>query len=131
MYFYHNKTSVAFPTMIHPVIEDVYTRSIINSPIFKSFDIPELKSTSIVSETWFSSMEVLGQQYSAALSGQTIQLPQSRRRPGTLYPYKTGLQKWSSWCLSRNIDPVFADVNFVLEFLSFFSEGLKLLIGTN
>lgn len=110
-------------TLTTPVwswVEDVYTRSNFSSPIFKSFDISEPKSTPLASEqyTCFSSMEGLGRQYFAVLSGQTIELNKSRRRRGTLYPYKTGWHKWSSWCLLRKINPVSAGVNFRLEFLS-------------
>ena len=72
-------------------------------------------------------MEGLRQQYSAeGLSGQTIDLLESSRRPGRLHHDKTGWQKWGSWCLSRKIDPVSAGINYVLEFLSnLFSEGLE------
>ena len=33
VYMDHNNTSVAFPTMVHPVIENVYIRSNFHSPI--------------------------------------------------------------------------------------------------
>ena len=117
----HNNTGVAFPAMVHPVTENAYRRSNFHSSISKSFDRPKLKSTPIVSESniSFSSMEGLRQQYSAeGLSDQTTDLLESIRRLGTLDQYKTGWQKWCSWCLSRKVDPVSADVNCVLEFLS-------------
>ena len=56
------------------------------------------------------------QQHSAGLPGQTIELLNSNQKPGTVYHYKTGWRKWSSWCLSRNTDLVCAGVNFVLKF---------------
>ena len=45
MYIDHNNTILAFLTMVHPVIEDVYTRSNFHSPISKSFDRPKPKQT--------------------------------------------------------------------------------------
>ena len=120
---------MTFPIMVHPVIENAYTRSNFHSPISKSFDRPKPKLTPIVSESniSLSSMEGLWQQYSAeGLSDQTTDLLESSRRLGTLHHYKKGWQKWCSWCLSRKIDPVSAGVNCVLEFLSnLFSEGLE------
>ena len=66
--------------MVHPVIENVYTRSNFHSPIPKSFDRPKPKPTPIVSESniSLSSMEGFQQQYSAeSLSDQTIDLLES------------------------------------------------------
>ena len=37
-YVDHSNTSVAFPTMVHSVIENVYTRYNFHSPLSKSFD---------------------------------------------------------------------------------------------
>ena len=51
VYVDHNNTSVAFPTMVHSVIENVYTRSNFHSPISKSFDRPKPKSTHVVPES--------------------------------------------------------------------------------
>ena len=125
----HNNTSVAFPTMVHPVIENVYTRSNFHPPISKLFDRSKPNPTPIVTESnvSLSGMEGLRQQYSAeSLSDQTTDLLERSRRPGTLHHYKTGWQKWCSWCLSGKIDPASAGVNFMLEFLSnLFSEGLQ------
>ena len=73
----HNNTSVAFPIMVHPVIENAYTRSNVHPPISKFFDRPKAKPTSIMSGSniSLSSMEGLRQQYSAeGLSDQTIDL---------------------------------------------------------
>ena len=98
-------------------------------PFLNLFTDPNEKPTPIVPESniCLSGMEGLRQQYSAeGLSGQTIELLKSSRRPGTLHYYKMGWSKWSSWCLSRKVDPVSAGVNFVLEFLSnLFLEGLE------
>ena len=114
--------------MVHPVIENVYTRFNFLSSISKFFDRPKPKPTLIVSESKISlsSMKGLRQQYSAErLSDQAIDLLQSSWTPGTLHHYKTGWQKWGSWSLSRKIDLVSAGVNCLLEFLSnLFSEGL-------
>ena len=131
MYVDYNNISVTFPTMVHPVIENVHTRSHFHSPISKSFDRPKPKPTPIVSESniSLSGMKGLQQQHSAEdLSDQTIDLLESSRRSSTLHPCKTktGWRKWGSWCLSRKIDPVSPGVNFVLEFLSnLFSDGLE------
>ena len=58
-------------------------------------------------------------QYSAeGILDQTTDLLESSHRPRKLHNYKTGSQKWSSWCLLRKINPVSAGVNFRLEFLS-------------
>ena len=67
VYVGHDNTSVALPTMVHPVIENVYARSNFHSPISKSFDRPKPKPTPIVSESniSLSSMEGPQQQYSA------------------------------------------------------------------
>ena len=73
-----------------------------------------------------SSMRDLGKQYSAkGWSGQTTKNFESSRKPGTLHYYKMGWGNWSSSCLLREIDPIGAEENFVLESLSgLFSEGL-------
>ena len=99
VYIDHNNTSVAFPTMVHPVTENVYIRSNFHSPISKSFDRPKPKPTHIVSESniSLSGMEGIRQQYSAeGLSDQTIDLLESSRRPSRLHHYKTGWRKWGS-----------------------------------
>ena len=65
-YMNHNNTSVAFPTIVYPVTENVYTRSNFHSLISKSFDRPKPKPTPIVSEPNISlSMEGLLKQHSA------------------------------------------------------------------
>ena len=74
MYMNHNNTSVAFPTIVDPVTENVYTRSNFHSLISKSFDKPKPKPTPIVSESniSLSSMEGLLKQHSAeGLSDQS------------------------------------------------------------
>ena len=93
IYVDHNNICVAFPTMLHPVIEIVYTRSNFHSPIPKSFDRPKPEPTPIVPESniKFSGMEGLRQQYFVeGLSVQTIDSLESSRRPGTRHHYKTG-----------------------------------------
>ena len=80
VYIDHNNTSVAFPTMVHPVIENVYTRFDFHFPISKYFNRPKPKPTPTVSESniILSSMEGLPQQYSAeGLSDKTIDLVES------------------------------------------------------
>ena len=80
VYVDHNNSNVAFATMIHPVIENVYTTVNFHSPISKSFDSPKLKPAPVVSELniSISSMEGLRQQYSAeGLSNQTMDLLES------------------------------------------------------
>ena len=118
---------MAFPTMVHLVIENVYTRS--NYHFSKSLDRHKPKPTPTVSQSniSLSSIEGVRQQYSAeGLPDQKNDLLESSRRLGTLHHYKTGWRKWGSWCLSRKIDPVSAGLNCVLEFLSnLFSEGLE------
>ena len=99
MYVGHNNTSVTFPTMVHPVIKNVYTRSSFHSLISKSFDRSKPEPTSIVSESniSLSGMEGLRQQYSAeGLSDQTNDLLESSRKPGTLHHYTTVWRKWGS-----------------------------------
>ena len=67
VYMNHNNISVAFPPIVDPVIENVYTRSNFHSLISKSFDRPKPKPTAIVSESniSLSSMEGLLKQHSA------------------------------------------------------------------
>ena len=95
----------------------------------KSFGRPKPEPTPVVSESSISlsSMKCFRQHYfTEGLSDQTIDLLESSQRLGTLHHYKTGWQRWSSWCFSRKIDPVSAGLNFVLEFLfNLFSEGLE------
>ena len=84
---------MAFQTMVHPVTENVYTRSTFHSPIFKSFDRRKPEPTPIASESNISlgGMEGLREQYSAeGLSDQTTDLPESSRRPSILHHYKKG-----------------------------------------
>ena len=63
----HNNTSVAFSTILHPVVENVYTLSNFHSSISKSFDRHKPGPIPIVSESkiGLSGMEGLRQQYSA------------------------------------------------------------------
>ena len=115
--------------MVHPVIENFYTRFSFHSSISKSFDRPKPKPTPIVSESniSLSSMEGLRQHYCAeGLTDQLVDLLESSRTLGTLHHYKTGWWKECSRCLWKKIDPVSAGVNCVLEFLSnLFSEILE------
>lgn len=125
----NNNTGLAITNMVHSVTENEYSTSITNPTLTKPSDRPKRKTTSVMpkSHTSFGGLESLREQYTAeGLSGQTIELLESSRRQGTLYHYKTGWGKWSSWCLSRKVDPLCAGVKFVLEFLSsLFSEGLE------
>ena len=129
VYVDHSDSSAAFPSMVHPIIENIYTRSNFHSPISKSFGRPKPKLTTIRSKSNInlSSMEGFQQQYSAEdLSDKTTNLLESSQKPGTLHSYKTGWQMWSSWCLSRKVAPVSAAVNWGLESSSnLFSEGLE------
>ena len=80
VYVDHNNTSVAFPTMVHQVIENVYARSNFHSPISKSFDRPKTEPTPIVSKSniGLNGMEGLRQHYSSeGLSNQIIDLLKS------------------------------------------------------
>ena len=80
VYVDHNNTNVAFATIVHPVIKNVYTTFNFHSPISRSFDSPKLKPAPIVSELniGITSMKGLRQQYSAeGLSDQTIDLLES------------------------------------------------------
>ena len=93
VYVDHSDSSVAFPTMVHPIIENIYTRSNFHSPISKSFGRPKPKPTSTVSKSniSLSSMEGFQQQYSAeGLSDKTTNLLESSQKLGTLHYYKTG-----------------------------------------
>ena len=93
VYVDHSDSSVAFPTMVHPIIENIYTRSNFHSPISKSFGRPKPKPTSTVSKSNInlSSMEGFQQQYSAeGLSDKTTNLLESSQKLGTLHYYKTG-----------------------------------------
>ena len=129
VYVDYNNTSVASPTMVKPVIENVYIKSNIHSPICTIFwqTQTRTKTHCIRIKYWLDGMEGLRQQYSAeGLSDQTIDLLESIRRRDTLHHYKMGWRRWGSWCISRKIDPVSAGVNFVLGFLSnLFSERLE------
>ena len=49
LYVDHNNTRVTFPTMVNPVIGNVYTRSNFRFPISKSFDRPKPEPTPTVS----------------------------------------------------------------------------------
>ena len=44
VYVDHNNISVTFPPMVHPVIEDVYTKSNFHPPISKPFYRPKRKT---------------------------------------------------------------------------------------
>ena len=102
VYIDHNK--VTFPIILHPDIENVYTRCNFHYPISKSFDRSKPEPTPIVSvlNISLSSMEGLRQQYSAeGLPDQTTDLLESSWKPIILYHYKRGWQKCGSWCLSR------------------------------
>lgn len=51
VYIDHNNTNLAFPTMLHPVIKDIYTRYNFYCPISKLFGRPKPGATPIVSES--------------------------------------------------------------------------------
>ena len=130
VYVDRNNTSMAFPTMVHPVIENVYTRSSFHFPVSKSFDRPKPKPTPIVSESniSLSSMEGFWQQCSAeGLSDQTTDcLKVVEDRAHSIITERGGESGVAGVFQERNIDPVPAGVNCVLEFLSnLFSEELE------
>ena len=93
VYVDYNNTSVAFSNLVHPAIENVYTRSNFHSLISKSFGRPKSEPTPIVSESniGLSNMKGLRQQYFAKdLSEQATDLRESSRKTGTLHHYKMG-----------------------------------------
>ena len=47
----------------------------------------------------------------------------SSRREGTLSTYSSAWNKWVSWCLEKNVDPVRYNVNWILNFLAFMFES--------
>jgi hypothetical protein len=52
------------------------------------------------------------------LSSKSASLYIQAWRPGTQASYKSAWGKWSSWCDSRQIDPIHAPLEFVIEFLT-------------
>ena len=47
----------------------------------------------------------------------------SSRREGTLSTYSSTWNKWVSWCVEQNVDPVRYNVNRILDFLAFLFES--------
>ena len=45
------------------------------------------------------------------------------RREGTLSSYSLAWNKWFSWCVEQNVDPVRCNVNWILDFLVFMFES--------
>ena len=84
--------------MVHPVIENVYTRSNFHTPTFKSFDRPKPEPTPTVSESniSLSDMEGLRKKYSAESLLEQTDLLENSQRLGTLHHHKMDRQKRSS-----------------------------------
>ena len=53
------------------------------------------------------------------ISERASNLNVSSRREGTLSTYSSAWNKWVSWCVEQNIDPVRCNVNWILDFLIF------------
>ena len=47
----------------------------------------------------------------------------SSRREGTLSTYSLAWNKWVSWCVEQNVNPVQYNVNWILDFLAFLFES--------
>ena len=47
----------------------------------------------------------------------------SSRRESTLSNYSSAWNKWISWCIEQNVDPVRCNVNWILDFLAFLFES--------
>ena len=101
----HNNTSTAFPTMIHPVIENIETRYNFHSTISKYLltrpnenqTLHLCENQTLALTTWkVSGNSILQKTY------QTKQLICSQK-PDTLHHYKTGWRMWSSWFLSKKL----------------------------
>ena len=45
------------------------------------------------------------------------------RREGTLSSYSLAWNKWFSWCVEQNVDPVRCNVNWISDFLAFMFES--------
>ena len=65
-----------------------------------------------------SRMACLGQSYrSEGLSEGVISIIRQSWRSSTESAYSSAWRQWDSWCLTRNIDPLSAPLNSILEFL--------------
>ena len=92
----HNNTSVAFPNMVQPAIENVSTRSNFYSTISKYFDRSKPKPTLTVSESSISLSVMAGLRQQCSIKGlsdQTIDSLENSQRPDTLHHSKTRWQK--------------------------------------
>ena len=60
------------------------------------------------------------------ISERASDLIVSSRREGTLSSYSSTWNKWVSWCVEQDVDPVQCNVNWVLVFLAFkFESGYE------
>ena len=57
------------------------------------------------------------------ISERSSDLIISSRREGILSNYSSAWNKWVSWCIEQNFDPVQCNVNWILDFLAFLFES--------
>ena len=57
------------------------------------------------------------------ISERASDLIVSSRSEGTLSTYSSTWNKWVSWCVEQNVDPVQCNVNWILDFLAFMFES--------
>ena len=119
----HSNTNVALPTIVHQVIENVYTRSNFHSRFPDLLTDPNqhplCQNQTLALAAWKVSGNSILQKAYQTKQFTCLEVAEDHAR---YIIFKTGWRKWGSFCLSRKTDPVPAGLNFVLEFLSNFSE---------
>ena len=69
-------------------------------------------------------MDCLGKRLAEeGISKRASDLIVSSRREGTLSTYSSAWNKWVSWCVEQNVDPVQCNVSCILDFLALLFES--------
>ncbi|CAC5365403.1 unnamed protein product [Mytilus coruscus] len=78
-----------------------------------------IPSTGPVRDLSSGSLEgIWGHTITANLSKAAVELYSKAWRPGTRASYKSAWKRWSSWCNSREINPIQTSVENIIEFLT-------------
>ena len=60
------------------------------------------------------------------ISSNAAKLISQSGRPGSIASYKPAMNKWTSWCVREKIDPFYAPLSKIANYLStLFEEGLQ------
>ena len=115
----HNP-SMGNSTLVPTSLGDVSQESNDTAKAEKSFDKPQGEHTPLDRKQLLETGSVvcIGESgTTTTISSTATSLIQSSKTEGTRKNYRSAWRKFSSWCLSRQIDPVSCSLNYVLDYL--------------